>query len=127
MLQTVPRSCAEPQLDARMPVEKHAGDEVTPFLVPVGAPVCPDTAGGTDMWGAQMPSRWGAESDEAPRCRICFDGASEEDGDLIEPCACRGTQRYIHKSCLVQWQASFLSIRRPLPFCSSPAYPIVCD
>jgi hypothetical protein len=78
------------------------------------------------MWGAQMPSRCGAESDEAPRCRICFDGASEEDGDLIEPCACRGTQRYIHKSCLVQWQASFFSIRRPPPFCSSLVYPIVC-
>ena len=61
-----------------------------------------------------MPSlRCDAESDEAPRCRICFDGASEEDGDLIEPCACRGTQRYIHKSCLVRWQASFFSLRRP--------------
>jgi hypothetical protein len=31
MLQTVPRSYAEPQLDARMPVKKHAEDEVTPL------------------------------------------------------------------------------------------------
>ena len=56
MLQTVPRSCAEPQLDARKQVEKHAGDKVTPFRhwpmlacarvnrdrsLPLGAPALP--------------------------------------------------------------------------------------
>lgn len=33
-------------------------------------------------------------------CRICF----EEDGSLLDGCACRGTMRFICKSCLVlQW------------------------
>ena len=46
-----------------------------------------------------------------------------QDGELIEPCACKGTQRYVHKRCLVRWQATFFSIRRSPPFSSSPAYP----
>jgi hypothetical protein len=118
----------------------------------------------TDMWVAQMPSmRCDAESDEAPRCRVCFEpgtfedqkevtlhlgprncqlcfnaayrslelghadipyhatktdcGLMLQDGELIEPCACKGTQRYVHKSCLVRWQATFFSIRRSPPFC----------
>jgi hypothetical protein len=84
LLEPVPRSCSAPQLDAGMPaVEKHADGE--------------------------MPSmRCDAESDEAPRCRVCFEPGTfedqKEDGELIEPCACKGTQRYVHKSCLVRWQ-----------------------
>ena len=175
LLEPVPRSCSAPQLDAGVPaVEKHVDGEVAPFphcglcllvpgrSLPLGA--------GTDMWVAQMPSlRCDAESDEAPRCRVCFEpGALEDqkevtlhlgprncqlcfhaayrslvlghadipyyatktdcglmlqDGELIEPCACKGTQRYVHKSCLVRWQATFFSIRRSPPFSSSPAYP----
>lgn len=39
-------------------------------------------------------------------CRICFDAESEEDANerLISPCACRGTMKYVHKSCLNAWR-----------------------
>ena len=39
-------------------------------------------------------------------CRVCF-----EDGELIAPCACTGTQQWIHEQCLRQWQRSLLGLR----------------
>lgn len=32
-------------------------------------------------------------------CRFCF----EDEGTLISPCACSGSQKYIHESCLLKW------------------------
>ena len=31
-------------------------------------------------------------------CRICL-----EDGDLIQPCDCKGTSAYVHEKCLLKW------------------------
>lgn len=33
-------------------------------------------------------------------CRICF-----ESGDLISPCVCTGSSKYVHNRCLEQWLA----------------------
>ena len=35
-------------------------------------------------------------------CRLCWGG--EEDGPLVQPCACRGTAKWIHEHCLEQWR-----------------------
>jgi hypothetical protein len=35
------------------------------------------------------------------QCRICF----EEDGDLITPCYCKGTMKFVHRNCLNKWRA----------------------
>ena len=43
-----------------------------------------------------------AQPEEGDQCRICFSGA--EDGKLISPCKCDGTQRYVHEDCLRKWQ-----------------------
>ena len=40
-----------------------------------------------------------------PTCRICMEPASLED-DLVQPCACAGTQAWIHIGCLQRWQQS---------------------
>lgn len=40
---------------------------------------------------------------EQPQCRICFDIEGE---DLIAPCHCRGTQKYVHRSCLDNWRST---------------------
>lgn len=40
---------------------------------------------------------------EQPQCRICFDSEGE---DLIAPCYCRGTQKYVHRSCLDNWRST---------------------
>ena len=35
------------------------------------------------------------------QCRICLAGV--EDGELIQPCACQGSMRWVHASCLKLW------------------------
>ena len=56
-----------------------------------------------------------ADSEESKRCRICFEPASEvegeQSGELISPCACKGTQQYVHKSCLARWQEVIVRVR----------------
>lgn len=34
-------------------------------------------------------------------CRICFDSANSE--DMISPCLCRGSSKYVHRECLNLW------------------------
>ena len=40
-------------------------------------------------------------------CRICLDdeGEGEQRGGLIAPCACSGSQRWVHRECLDNWRA----------------------
>ena len=33
-------------------------------------------------------------------CRICFESDGSDNGQLIVPCKCDGTSRYIHRKCL---------------------------
>ena len=42
------------------------------------------------------------EEAEEKRCRLCFGG--EDDGPLVQPCACRGSVKLIHKHCLERWR-----------------------
>ena len=39
---------------------------------------------------------------EEKTCRLCW--ADEDDGPLVQPCACRGSAKWIHKHCLEQWR-----------------------
>ncbi|XP_021889019.1 E3 ubiquitin-protein ligase MARCH1 [Carica papaya] len=40
---------------------------------------------------------------DQPQCRICLDVGGE---DLIAPCHCKGTQKYVHRSCLDNWRST---------------------
>ncbi|XP_048129347.1 E3 ubiquitin-protein ligase MARCHF1 isoform X2 [Rhodamnia argentea] len=40
---------------------------------------------------------------DQPQCRICLDNGGE---DLIAPCHCKGTQKYVHRSCLDNWRST---------------------
>ncbi|KAK6915200.1 Zinc finger, RING-CH-type [Dillenia turbinata] len=40
---------------------------------------------------------------DQPQCRICLDNGGE---DLIAPCHCKGTQKYVHRSCLDSWRST---------------------
>ena len=42
-------------------------------------------------------------NDDERICRICFEGESK-DNELIHPCLCKGTQKYIHLKCLQEWR-----------------------
>jgi E3 ubiquitin-protein ligase DOA10 len=35
-------------------------------------------------------------------CRICYEDSTNE--VLINPCACAGSQKWIHESCLQRWR-----------------------
>ena len=39
---------------------------------------------------------------EEKTCRQCWGG--EDEGPLVQPCACRGSAMWIHKACLEQWR-----------------------
>ncbi|AZB49176.1 E3-MARCH4-like protein [Vombatid gammaherpesvirus 1] len=41
-------------------------------------------------------------SEEAPLCRICFEGNVDKDC-LLSPCKCDGTVKYVHQGCLSRW------------------------
>ncbi|KAI4331148.1 hypothetical protein MLD38_029363 [Melastoma candidum] len=40
---------------------------------------------------------------EQAQCRICLDNEGE---DMIAPCYCKGTQKYVHRSCLDNWRST---------------------
>ena len=39
---------------------------------------------------------------EEKTCRLCW--GDEEEGPLVQPCACRGSAQWIHEHCLEQWR-----------------------
>ena len=47
-----------------------------------------------------LPTR--LQEAEEKTCRLCLEG--EEDGPLVQPCACRGSAKLIHKACLEKWR-----------------------
>ena len=42
------------------------------------------------------------EEEEKERCRLCLGG--EEDGPLLQLCACRGSAKLVHRHCLEIWR-----------------------
>nr|AVY91628.1 zinc finger-like protein [Saccharum hybrid cultivar SP80-3280] len=38
-------------------------------------------------------------------CRICLESDSEPGDELISPCMCKGTQQFVHRSCLDHWRS----------------------
>ncbi|CAG8621441.1 15544_t:CDS:2 [Funneliformis mosseae] len=57
------------------------------------------------------PSQNNHSSRTYPICRICL--SSEEPKSLIAPCKCKGTVKYVHKTCLAQWRRKLVSNGRP--------------
>mmetsp|Transcript_116744 Transcript_116744/g.267939 ORF Transcript_116744/g.267939 Transcript_116744/m.267939 type:complete len:386 (+) Transcript_116744:24-1181(+) len=48
-----------------------------------------------------------AHADEEPVCRICLATEAESDlGELVSPCSCVGSQKFVHLKCLKTWQQS---------------------
>ncbi|RRT74374.1 hypothetical protein B296_00029458 [Ensete ventricosum] len=38
-------------------------------------------------------------------CRICLENESFPGDELISPCMCKGTQQFVHRSCLDHWRS----------------------
>lgn len=41
---------------------------------------------------------------EDPFCRFCLDTKETAKNPFLEPCACRGSMRFVHKRCLMRWR-----------------------
>eukprot|EP01052_Picozoa_sp_SAG31_P035168 SAG31_NODE_4209_length_3471_cov_1.290629_1_plen_401_part_00 len=54
---------------------------------------------------------------EVPICRICFSShdGQDDDDELLTPCNCTGSQRFIHRKCLRRWQCSILRSHNETP------------
>lgn len=58
----------------------------------------------------------------AATCRICLEGG----GELVSPCPCRGSVRFVHEACLKQWLRTrhpalgFSRVRPPKPGACGP-------
>ena len=55
---------------------------------------------------SQREEDTGEEAAAETRCRLCLVG--EEDGPLVQPCACRGSAKWIHRHCLEHWRRTGL-------------------
>ncbi|TVU04108.1 hypothetical protein EJB05_50320 [Eragrostis curvula] len=45
------------------------------------------------------------ETSSAACCRICLESSSGPGDQLISPCMCKGTQQFVHRSCLDHWRS----------------------
>ena len=46
------------------------------------------------------------ETSPARQCRFCLECDEDPSDPLIAPCRCKGTSKWVHRSCLNQWRAS---------------------
>ena len=47
------------------------------------------------------------ENNEAKTCKFCLDSDGSE--SMISPCLCKGSQKFVHRSCLDQWRFQHLN------------------
>ncbi|XP_022682913.1 E3 ubiquitin-protein ligase MARCH2-like [Setaria italica] len=81
------RSRASPRRRAAGPIEMHA-----PILAPH-----PPAARGSLKRAVDEE----IEADSAAFCRTCHEPGDE----IISPCRCKGTQQFVHRSCLDHWRS----------------------
>jgi len=63
---------------------------------------CADTSG--DICGHHTNSVVSSSAeDDVELCRFCF-GGEDTINVFVQPCACRGSQRFVHSECLKKWQ-----------------------
>lgn len=65
--------------------------------------VCHDASSLPPAFCVQHGSHMSLASLPVDVCRICHCEAEPGSAPLISPCACSGTLRYVHQSCLQQW------------------------
>lgn len=60
-------------------------------------------------------------NDEDKICRICFEGETVGN-ELIHPCLCKGTQKYIHLKCLQEWRTTNMDTPEKRDYCEICKY-----
>uniref|UniRef100_A0A5B6ZDX7 RING-CH-type domain-containing protein n=1 Tax=Davidia involucrata TaxID=16924 RepID=A0A5B6ZDX7_DAVIN len=79
--------------------ERNPGDS-DPLLADHHADSPPSSASSSEIKNEDV------EAGSVACCRICLECDGEEDDDeLISPCMCKGTQQFVHRSCLDHWRS----------------------
>lgn len=66
----------------------------------------PSAAAAAPSWDDSATAAAPPPAGETPTCRFCFEEATEDEGgQLVAPCKCSGSQKYVHVQCLKRWQA----------------------
>jgi hypothetical protein len=56
--------------------------------------------GGEEEMGSSIMES-SVEIEEEKTCRICFESGGNE--EIFSPCLCRGSSKYVHRKCLMDW------------------------
>src|SRR5438105_1095901 len=43
------------------------------------------------------------DKEDPKQCRICLQDETEDASEFMNPCKCKGSQKYIHKKCFNDW------------------------
>ncbi|XP_027342300.1 E3 ubiquitin-protein ligase MARCH8 [Abrus precatorius] len=65
--------------------------------------IIPATPNDDDLQNVHVDETCHLVNADQSQCRICLDIGGE---DLIAPCHCKGTQKYVHRSCLDNWRST---------------------
>ncbi|GMH04490.1 hypothetical protein Nepgr_006329 [Nepenthes gracilis] len=90
----------EVQMEERSSVRNHSD---TDPLLDNKQPV--DSSTGISSCSEIKDDDCDPEAGSVPCCRICLECDGEEDDELISPCMCKGTQQFVHRSCLDHWRS----------------------
>ena len=93
----------------RLPTSEEGSDETEREIAAVATTASADVAAGAQE-----------EEEEGPMCRICR--CREPFDDLFAPCACNGSSKYVHHSCLERWRETTTNPehRRVCAECKTP-------
>ena len=94
-LATDPFDPSDPYDSGKENLSTHGLFSVPKVLAPkpaIGAPL-------VDVATLAYPE---VQEEEEKTCRLCW--GDEDDGPLVQPCACRGTAKFIHSHCLEEWR-----------------------
>lgn len=56
--------------------------------------------------GIQIVPNQGFDNSEEKFCRICLESDFSSENPLIAPCKCKGSSKYVHRSCLDTWRST---------------------
>ncbi|KAF8025317.1 hypothetical protein BT93_F2225 [Corymbia citriodora subsp. variegata] len=90
----------EPILQRSDVVERSEGSSSSSEITTVGGDFAVAV---DDLENLDVDETCSLVNKDQPQCRICLENEGE---DLIAPCHCKGTQKYVHRSCLDNWRAT---------------------
>ncbi|KAL2332556.1 hypothetical protein Fmac_020137 [Flemingia macrophylla] len=94
---------SEPILNQHLHLQPSGESSFSCEIIPIPATLNDHGDDEDDLQNVQVDETCHLVNADQPQCRICLDIGGE---DLIAPCHCKGTQKYVHRSCLDNWRST---------------------